>query len=179
MLPMSGFMLVTMFLSMWISNTAAMALMVPIVDSITEAMATDQEESDDDDNDKGERSQKEKIRNVFLLSCAYAANMGGTGVITGLLVFLDVSKSTMMFMTNVTGTPANLVVLSTLEADYGSGHPLSYATWMALTVPLMLLNTLIAWGLFCLIITYVTKSKTKEDGEKEKRIEKVLLARCC
>ena len=69
---------VTMFLSMWISNTAAMALMVPIVDSITEAMSSD----DDDEND--EKSDKDKVRNYFLLSCAYAANMGGTGVITGM-----------------------------------------------------------------------------------------------
>ena len=69
----------TMFLSMWISNTAAMALMVPIVDSITEAISSD----DDDDNEK--KSDKDKVRNYYLLSCAYAANMGGTGVITGMI----------------------------------------------------------------------------------------------
>ena len=71
-------MLVTMFLSMWISNTAAMALMVPIVDSITGAMFTD-ENKEDDDNKK----MRDKLRNILLLSCAYSANIGGTGVITG------------------------------------------------------------------------------------------------
>ena len=74
----SGFMLVTMFLSMWISNTAAMALMVPIVDSITGAMFSD-ENKEDDDNKK----MRDKLRNILLLSCAYSANIGGTGVITG------------------------------------------------------------------------------------------------
>ena len=78
----SGFMSVTMFLSMWISNTAAMALMVPIVDSITEATSSD-DDDDNDDNDK--KSDKDKVRNYYLLSCAYAANMGGTGVITGMI----------------------------------------------------------------------------------------------
>ena len=76
---------VTMFLSMWISNTAAMALMVPIVDSITEARSSDDDDSDDDESD--EKSDKDKVRNYFLLSCAYAANMGGTGVITGMIAF--------------------------------------------------------------------------------------------
>ena len=70
------------------------------------------------------------------------------------------------------------MVLSTLEDDYGAGHPLSYATWMAFTVPLMLVNTLLAWGLFCVLIRFVTKSTGNQDGDKEKRIETVLLARC-
>ena len=75
-------MLVTMFLSMWISNTAAMALMVPIVDSITGAMFSD-ENKEDDDNKK----MRDKLRNILLLSCAYSANIGGTGVITGKYFF--------------------------------------------------------------------------------------------
>ena len=75
-------MLVTMFLSMWISNTAAMALMVPIVDSITGAMFSD-ENKEDDDNKK----MRDKLRNILLLSCAYSANIGGTGVITGEYLF--------------------------------------------------------------------------------------------
>ena len=77
----------------------------------------------------------------------------------------------------ITGTPANLVVLSTLEADYGSGyaissiismisidniyniynvsrsgHPLSYASWMGWAVPLMLVNTGLAWLLLCTVL---------------------------
>ena len=76
------------------------------------------------------------------------------------------------------GTPANLVVLNTLDADYGPGHPLSFASWMAFSVPLMLLNTLMAWGLFCVILRFVSKSQAKRDDDKEKRIETVLLARC-
>ena len=45
-------MLVTMFLSMWISNAATMALMVPIVDSITQAMFSDKEEDDQGDEEE-------------------------------------------------------------------------------------------------------------------------------
>ena len=55
----------------------------------------------------------EVSRNNLLLSCAYASNIWGTGVITG--------------------SPPNLGVLSTLNKDYGEGNaPLSYASWMGL-----------------------------------------------
>ena len=83
---MLGFMVCTMFLSMWISNTAATALMVPIVDSICEAMFDD-DDVDVDDVEKEkvkERSKEQETkRNMMMLACAYSANIGGTGVITG------------------------------------------------------------------------------------------------
>merc|ERR1719410_1633729 len=156
-LIMLGFMSCTMFLSMWISNTAATALMVPIVDSVCEAMfETDDVELGHKDTTKPKQRTKvqEVKRNLMLLSCAYAANIGGTGVITG--------------------TPPNLVVLSTLDNDYGSGdHPMSYATWMAFCVPLMLVNTVIAW-LMILIIQRLTLGREEEEEGNQDRIKKVI-----
>ena len=148
----------TMFLSMWISNTAAVALMVPIVDSICEAMF----ETGDTELGPGEQPRQrtrdqEARRNLMLLACAYSANIGGTGVITG--------------------TPPNLVVLSTLNDDFGSDHPLSYATWMAFCVPLMLLNTVIAWLAILLIMRLTLGPDTAGSRDKEQRIKKVILTR--
>ncbi|KAK4306882.1 hypothetical protein Pmani_021331 [Petrolisthes manimaculis] len=46
---MAGFMLTTMFLSMWISNTASTAMMVPIVEAILNELYASQSEKKDDD----------------------------------------------------------------------------------------------------------------------------------
>ena len=69
----------TMFLSMWISNTAAMALMVPIVDSICEAMFEAGEDTAGGEG-RARTPTQERLRNMMLLACAYSANIGGTGV---------------------------------------------------------------------------------------------------
>ena len=121
-LLMLGFMMTTMFLSMWISNTATIAMMVPIVGAIIEAISTTN--NNEEESNKKLSTQHEVSRNYLLLACAYASNIGGTGVITG--------------------SPPNLVVLSVLNKDYGEGKaPLSYATWMAFCVPLMVLNVIL------------------------------------
>jgi len=155
---MLGFMLCTMFLSMWISNTATTAMMVPIVDAISEAVSSDGKDDElemEYKKKKGPNGEsKEVSRNFLLLACAYASNIGGTGVITG--------------------SPPNLVVLQTLNKDYGEGAaPLSYASWMAFCVPLMLLNTLLAWG-WILILQRIYSgnwgNRSREENEKVKSV---------
>ena len=42
---MLGFMVPTMFLSMWISNTATTAMMVPIVDAVLKVLDKDESKS--------------------------------------------------------------------------------------------------------------------------------------
>ena len=77
------------------------------------------------------------------------------------------------------GTPPNLVVLSTLESDYGSRggrHPLSYASWMGFAVPLMLLNTLVAW-LVILVIQRLSLGPDTSAADSEARIKKVITER--
>ena len=71
-------------------------------------------------------STKEEVeRNFLLLSVAYASNIGGTGV--------------------VTGSPPNLVVPDSLNKKFGPNTGLTFASWMAFSIPCMLVCTVIAW----------------------------------
>lgn len=51
---MLGFMVTTMFLSMWISNTATTAMMVPIVDAVLNELEKEEREKEPLRNDISE-----------------------------------------------------------------------------------------------------------------------------
>ncbi|XP_023332588.1 solute carrier family 13 member 5 isoform X3 [Eurytemora carolleeae] len=153
---MLGFMLCAMFLSMWISNTAATAMMVPIVDAIHKAINTSKEDELEDGKNNEELEAKlknSKSRNFLLLSVAYASNIGGTGVLTG--------------------SPPNLVVVSSLTKEFGQSE-VSYATWLAFNIPLMLLNTFAAWVLLIVIERYVSRHEPQPTPESELQVKIIL-----
>ena len=72
-----GFMLPTAFLSMWISNTASTAMMIPILEAVLIELGP-------------------QHRHMMMLAIAYAANVGGTGTLIGtppnLVMFEFISK---------------------------------------------------------------------------------------
>lgn len=136
---MLGFMLPTCFLSMWMSNTATTAMMVPIVDAVVTELERDPEDvemnepraSEDKEQGKSSSTPKSKaadkklqIRYMIFLSIAYAANTGGTG--------------------SLTGTGSNLI-LKGVVAEFPGDTPINFANWMFYAVPAMLLNLLGCW----------------------------------
>ena len=87
-LLMLGLMLPTMFLSMWISNTATTSMMVPIVSSIVTELDQEIRKSlrEDEETAKSKEEQEsntQKIRVMLFLAVAYAASCGGVGTLTG------------------------------------------------------------------------------------------------
>lgn len=85
-----GFMLATAVLSMWISNTAAAVMMLPIATSVVSLLVRD-----DEGNEEGVR----KFALVLMLGIAYSANIGGTATLIG--------------------TPPNIVMAGILENNHG------------------------------------------------------------
>ena len=100
----------------------------------------DDGETEEDDNDESEVQ-----RNYLLLGLAMSSNIGGTGV--------------------VTGTPPNLVAPDVLK-KYGEGTSgLTFASWMAFAIPVMLVNLLLAWLWLQQLMAW-TLGKRSSDNKK-------------
>ncbi|MEX0994317.1 MAG: DASS family sodium-coupled anion symporter, partial [Balneolaceae bacterium] len=106
-----GFMVSAAFMSMWVSNTAATLMMLPIAMSVihlTKSVGPVQGEKDD-------------YRNFVLtlmLAIAFSANVGGLGTIIG--------------------TPTNALMIAFVEDAYGM--QIGFAEWMMVGLPVVVLG---------------------------------------
>ena len=112
-----GFMIVSAALSMWISNTAACVIMLPIALSVIGAGSQTAD-------------YHPRFRLCLLLGTAYACSIGGMGTLIG------------------TGT--NVFLASFVESELQ--RDLSFAAWMRLGVPLVLVFLPLAWLMLTRVI---------------------------
>lgn len=110
-----GFMLATAVLSMWISNTAAVMMMVPIATAVAMQSGIDSR-TDIDDGKSG-------FATALMLGIAYSATIGGTATLIG--------------------TPPNAILAGMAEQLYGIR--IGFAQWMAFALPLAVVFLFIAW----------------------------------
>ncbi len=112
----TGFVIGTAGLSMWISNTATAVMMVPIALSVTQFLR--------DNLEKTSLKTLPAMQVVLFLSIAYAANIGG-------------------IMTPI-GTPPNVVFMGYLSDLYGRN--IDFWMWFVATTPLAtLLLAIMIW----------------------------------
>lgn len=133
-----GLVTITMFISLWISNTAATAMMIPIIEATLSELELQgvnkmYEEpklpiTTKDTEDEVQEKKPTKVTMCFFVSTAYAATIGGQGCIIG------------------SGT--NLTYVGFLESRFPDFPGISFFEWMLIHLPLTLINSYVMYLFF-------------------------------
>jgi len=117
---LGAFMIATAFISLWISNTAATMMMMPIVLSVIKEI------HDDRANHVLSLTEKARLSSALCIAICYASAIGGVGT--------------------VVGTPTNLVLKDFLSRSYDIGMTFEQWVYPGMTVCCILLAVL--WMVF-------------------------------
>ncbi|MFC5712892.1 SLC13 family permease [Thalassorhabdus alkalitolerans] len=141
-----GFMIATGFLSMWVSNTAAVMMMIPIGLAITYQV------SEALKGDKSSESEIKKFEKAIIFGIGYAGTAGGLGTLIG--------------------TPPNIILAGTVNELFGT--EISFASWMAFAAPLVFILLVGTW-LYLTKVVYPIKLKQLPGGRELIQKEKAAL----
>jgi len=138
-----GFMLVTAAISMWVSNTATTAMMLPIALSVIDLVL--KQHTGESLREAGLPSEGVAGRNFALslmLAIAYAASIGGIATIIG--------------------SPPNGILVQFMALEYG--RDISFAEWLLIGGPVTLVFLPLAWVLITWVL-YPIHIRTIEGGQ--------------
>ncbi len=116
-----GFMAASAFLSMWVSNTATVVMMLPIAMSIVELVRRELDQANEPQRPR--EGEPFNFAICLMLGTAYASSIGGVGTLIG--------------------TPPNALLAAFLKDQYGIA--ISFARWMAVGLPFVVVFLPITW----------------------------------
>lgn len=136
-----GLIVVTMFISMWISNTATVAMMCPIMQAVLEELESQglckmYHDRDEEENvNAAEQTEEQKrvafadrkptkITICYFMGTTYAASFGGCGTLVG--------------------SPVNMAFKGIYEAQFPM-FEIDFPRYMLFNIPVMLINTIVMW----------------------------------
>uniref|UniRef100_A0A672S478 Solute carrier family 13 member 3 n=1 Tax=Sinocyclocheilus grahami TaxID=75366 RepID=A0A672S478_SINGR len=169
-----GMMITSSFLSMWLSNTATTAMMLPIANAILESLFGNLETLKENCKDKSdpeggwgethnvcvskqknleevrrEAEYQMKVWKGFLISIPYAASIGGTATLTG--------------------TAPNLILVGQLKSYFPECDLINFGSWFVFAFPLMLIFLILGWiWIAFLYENYMSKAKAVIDEDYKK-----------
>ena len=184
---MLGIMSMTMFFSMWMSNTAVAAMVTPIVEAVVVSLTNNEEDlpknaEDDDDNDTHPQNVPDEESNEAFSSTVQLSveekeetpedQQPLTAERLRPPLFLCVAYAANCGgMGTITGTPPNIVLQGILEQYYGPDTGFTFATYMLFGVPTMLLCSVLGWLL--LIVMFLGPRRLLSDKTHPARLAAV------
>ncbi|GAB6024071.1 hypothetical protein CHUAL_008784 [Chamberlinius hualienensis] len=186
-----GIMFATVLLSIWIMETAACAIMIPIVDAImrhlesvdsncpkSEIMEALAEFSPEDNlvflniEDPEEVARIQKMKSSPLLSKIPLTEK--TSKFEKCLILSVAYSANIGALGTLTATTTNLVLKELATIAYGKAVGITYATWMMIGMPTALLCVIALWGLLQ-VISLGCKIRKQTPAEKESIRRLILL----
>ncbi|KAI4296007.1 hypothetical protein L6164_035997 [Bauhinia variegata] len=141
-----GLCAMSFFVSMWMHNTAATVMMMPVATGILHRLPPRHEQSDD----------VNKFCRAVVLTIVYATNIGG--------------------ISTLTGTGVNLILAGMWKSLVPGAKPISFNTWLFFGFPVAALILVCFWCLVCLLYvrkgtgpalsSYLDKSYLKRELEE-------------